>query len=248
MPDTLAVDHDAPPWDGPVLMIQTAAGGGYEAMLAATEAHHRAYCAANRVDYHAWIGIRRGVHAWQASFNRVEMLADLLEQGFAGWVLYLDADAVIRQPGFDIRRYLGKRGGFALIAAPGGAGHWNINDGVFFLNLGHEAGRAIVRNWRDSAHANLSDEMLQAAVAPWQPLPDGRPFPDDQHLLQMLLMRDETLARTLLVEKGGLLNLAAGRFICQFMRVDGAVDDRLALIREAVATAERECVAAIVLP
>ena len=233
------VDHAAPPWDGPTLMMQTAAGAGYEAMLEATDAHHRAYCAANRVDFHSWIGIRRGVHPWQASFNRIEMLVDLLEHGFAGWVLYLDADAVIRQPGFDIRRYLGKRSGYALIAAPGGAEHWNINDGVFFLNMANPAGREIVRGWHEHVHATVTDAMLETAVAPWQPLPDGRPFPDDQHLLQMLLRREEALARVLLVEDGGLLN-GAGRFIRQFMRVRGDVDERLTLIRETIGQADQE--------
>lgn len=231
------VDHDRPPSVAEVIFYQTAAGPPYEEMLAATEPLHRAYCRANRLDYVASIGVRRGFHAWQATFNRTEMLHDLLASGFRGWFVYLDADAVICQRGFDLRRYLGKREGAALIAAPGGPEHWNVNAGIFLLNLGHELGREVASRWRDATHRVVTDDMLRQAELPWQPLPDGRHFPDDQHLLQMELLRDETLARALVVEAGGLINFANGRFIRQFLRVAGSPAERLAAIREAVAGA-----------
>jgi hypothetical protein len=231
------VDHAALPWAGPVVFMQTAAGPAYEAMLTATDAWHRAYCAAHALSFNHFVGIRRGVHAWQASFNRVEMLADLLDDDFAGWVAYLDADAVIRQPGFDLRRYLGKRYGAALIAAPGGPERWNINDGVFFLNLGHPHGRAIARRWRESVHDTISEALLRDSPLPWQVLPDGRAFPDDQHLLQMVLRDDHTLSAALLVERGGLINLSNGRFIRQFLRTDGTPGARRAELLATIAEA-----------
>ncbi len=226
------VDHDLPPFAGEIVFYQTAAGEAYEAMLAATAPLHRAYCAANRCDYATFLGVRRGFHAWQSIYNRIEQLADLVAAGFDGWFVYLDADAVICQPGFDLRRYLGKRAGCAFIAAPGGSEWWNVNDGIFFLNLGHPRGPELVRRWQASFR-NVTEAMLEAAVAPWQPLPDGSPFPDDQHLLQMELLRGG-FADVTLIERSGLLNYGGGRFIRQFMRVGGSAEDRLVAIRAAV--------------
>jgi hypothetical protein len=229
------VDHSTHPCVAPILFYQTAAGPCYEEMLEATEAPHRAYCRANGLDYFAYVGIRRGFHPWQASFNRIEQLHDLLTAGFRGWFAYLDADAVICQPQFDLRRYLGKRYRCALIAAPGGEEKWAINNGIFFLNLGHPLGREIAVRWH-AAYQAVSLEMLQDAGEPWQPLPDGRAFPDDQHLLQMELMRDPALADATLIEAGGLINPGRGRFIRQFLRTTGSPAERLAAIRAMVAS------------
>jgi hypothetical protein len=229
------IRHDLPPTQAQIILYQTASGAVYERMLAATEPGHRAYCEANRLDYRVEVGVRRGFHAWQASFNRVEYLHELLERGFRGWFVYLDADAVIVQSGFDLRRYLGKREGAALIAAPGGPEDWNINNGIFFLNLGRPEGRELVQRWWRSFHGAITEEMLEHARQPWQPLADGRPFPDDQHLLQMELLRSKDLMQALCLETRGLINLTNGRFIRQFLRATGSPEHRLAAIEEAVA-------------
>ena len=219
-----------------ITLIQTAAGPVYEAMLDATEAVHRAYCARNDATFWSERGVRRGHHPWQATFNRIEMLHDLAAQGHAGWVMYLDADAVICQPGFDLRRFLGKRQDYALIAGPGGSeGHrWNINAGVFFLNLGHPAGRTMLAQWHGAFHRAVSDELLAATPQPWGGLANGLPFPDDQHLLQMELMRDDRLQAAVLLENPDLINHDRGRFIRQYLRTYGSPEERLEAIREIV--------------
>lgn len=229
------VDHGQPPTNADIVFYQTAAGAIYEEMLVATEGVHRAYARVNRLDYRAFIGVRRGFHPWQATFNRIEMLHDLLTQGFRGWFVYLDADAVVVQPGFDLRRYLGKRKAAALIAPPGGPEHWNINAGTLFLNLGHDLGREIAARWRRAAHDIISEELLRESVQPWQNLADGRHFPDDQHLLQMEIRNDPELDAALLVEAGGLINFEDGRFIRQYLRTMGTPQERLLAIRKAIA-------------
>jgi hypothetical protein len=164
------------------------------------------------------------------------MLGDLLAANFRGWFVYLDADTVIHQHAFDLRRYLGKRQRCALIAARVGAERWNLNAGVLFLNLNHPAGREIAARWLAATHAVVSEPMLRVAKAPWQPLGDGRQFPDDQHLLQMELLRDPALTDTLLLEASGLIHASRGRFIRQYMRILGSPSDRLALIHQAVSS------------
>ncbi len=218
-----------------MILAQTAAGPDYEAMLAATAPVHRAFCAANDIDFRSFVGVRRGYHPWQATLNRIEMLKDLLDAGWRGWFVYLDADALILQPEFDIRRFLGRREAYALVAAPGApdAERWAINIGVFFLNLGHELGREIAMRWWEITRQTLSEDMLRAAVEPWQALPDGRPFPDDQHLLQMVLMRNPHLLEALYLITDGVVRLGTGRFIRQYLRVLGSPAERLERICEA---------------
>ena len=224
-----------------ILMYQTALGEPYEGMLRASAAHHAAYCARFGIDYRPVVGLRRGFHPWQASFNRIEALHDLLQADWQGWFVYLDADAVVCQPTFDLPTYLGKRAHHALIAAPatdtGDA--WNINNGVFFLNLSHPHGRAIAAEWHLRSHVLIDDVMLKEAVLPWQARAGGLPFPDDQHLLQVTLLNDTALQADVLVERGGLINGANGRFIRQFMRHLASDAERLALIERMVGLFDR---------
>lgn len=221
----------------PIILAQTAAGPAYERMLAATAELHRDYCARFGLTFDSTTGLRRGFHPWQASFNRIEIIADLLDRQWQGWFLYLDADCVIRQPQFDIVRYLDKRADSALIAARAAPGSewWDINNGIFFLNLAHPLGREIGREWHRQSHAAVDDEMLRAAEQPWQNLPDGSYFPDDQHLLHVTLRDRPYLRDALLLETGGLINSAGGRFIQQIMRHVGGPEERLAWIEASVA-------------
>jgi len=221
----------------PITMIQTACGPVYEAMLAAAEERHHAYCLANGAEFQTFIGVRRGFYPWHACYNRIVMLHDLLEAGFDGWAMYLDADAVIRQQDFDLRRFLGKREGYALIATLGtpDAPPWAINDGVFFLNFAHPMGPEIVRRWYASFHANLTDKILAEAVAPWR-YRDGSPFPGDQHLLQMELKRDPELQAAVLHEDPRTMNHRGAKFIRQFLRSHGSPQERLAWIKEIAAS------------
>ena len=218
-----------------IILAQTAAGSIHEQMLAATAPLHRAYCEANDIDFRSFVGIRRGFYPWHACYNRIEMIRDLIDDGYRGWFIYLDADTVIRQADFELRRYLGKRLDRALIAARGrpNGGRWDINDGVFFLNLGDASGREIARRWHEAFHHNVGDELLERAVEPWQH-PDGGLLPDDQHLLQTVLRHWPGLDEALLREEDGLINYGGGRFIRQFVRLTGTPEERLALIRRTV--------------
>jgi hypothetical protein len=222
--------------EGPITLVQTACGAAYEAMLAATDRAHRAYCEANDVRFWSHVGVIRGPHPWQASFNRIEMLNSLAAEGYRGWVAYLDADAVIRQPDFDLRRFLGKRSNYGLVicAAQPESPPWEVNDGVFFLNLGNGAGRMILRRWHALFRLNVTDQMLTDAVEPWQALPDGRAFPDDQHLLQIALRDNAHWQPAILLEDPMTMNHRGARFIRQYLRAHGSHEQRLEWIREAV--------------
>jgi hypothetical protein len=229
------MDPTLPTFEGAIILAQTAAGADYEAMLAATEARHRRYCEAHAIRFWSHVGLRRGHRPWHATFNRIDMLRDMLDAGWEGWFLYLDADTVIRQMDFDIRRYLGRRRRHAMIACTNGDADWAINAGVLFLNLGDESGRAIARRWAGRVDQVVTPELLEGSPEPWQPLADGRPFPDDQHLLQSILREEPALLAATLIERDPIFNLGSGRFIRQMIGEGGTPAERLAAIESIIA-------------
>jgi hypothetical protein len=221
--------------EGPIILAQSAVGQDYEAMLDVSFPVHKVFCEKNNVKFRSFRHVMRGFYPWHSCYNRIVILNNLLVSGFRGWFIHLDADAIIRFPDFDIRRYLGKRVDRALIACLSSvdAEPWDINDGVFFLNLGHELGREIVRRWYTAFAEHVSDQMLQSAAEPWR-YPDGSPFPDDQHLLQMELKRHTALLEGLLWEDPMLMNHRGGRFIRQMLRAHGSNEQRLEWLRSLV--------------
>jgi len=108
------------------------------------------YVKRHHVNYEVFIGLKKGSHPWHAVFNRIYKLSELIDSGFKGWVLYLDADSYICDLDFDVLEYLGEYARFAFIFATicDAAPYWNINDGVFFANLGHPVCVNVVRRWR----------------------------------------------------------------------------------------------------
>jgi hypothetical protein len=81
----------------------------YFDMLCLSARANRAYCRRHEIAYQAFVGVKRGFHSWQATYNRIPLLQELVDAGFAGWVLYLDADAYVADLDFDLRLYLADR-------------------------------------------------------------------------------------------------------------------------------------------
>ena len=142
------------------------------------------------------------------------MLQDLLHRGYDGWVLYIDADAYVYDLDFDVRGYLHDKDAYALIAAGSGSLpnlYWNVNNGVFFLNLANPVAAEIVSAWA-AAFSDISDDSLRAASA-WGDVPH------DQDLLQRVLRERPSIADAMLVDHHGLvINSPNAKFIRQIMR------------------------------
>ena len=94
--------------------MQTADSREYRAMLEMTAKVNLAYCAAQGMTYESYLGIKRGVAPWQATYNRIFMLNELLDRGFRGWAIFVDADAFVADFSFDLRGYLKRNDGCAL--------------------------------------------------------------------------------------------------------------------------------------
>ena len=216
-----------------VVVCQTADPFRYAPMLAATAPNLIEFCRRHGLAYQSFVGIKRGAWPWQATFNRIVMLKEMIDRGFTGWAVYVDADAYVRDLDFDLPGYLREhRDRAAIFARSGMSEHdWDVNAGVALVNCGDPVGRRLVALWADAFEA-LSDDLLAQ-------MPDWRGT-DDQQMLHAILRDQPDIAAALRLESMDLLNSAHARFVRQRLRAQfSSFDDRLRTIGEEVAAVMR---------
>ncbi len=193
------------------VLFQTADAEAYFPMLSATLPANREFCRRHGIRLEAFIGIRRGYHAWHAAYNRLGFLRDRLAAGFRGWAIYLDADAFVADLSFDIAGYLARHAGSAMIGPPGaGRGPWDVNSGIFLWNFGREEARIAAARWIALFDA-IPDDALRNAPA-WDDVEN------DQRLLHQVLRDDPALTAAVVMESDQLIGYQHSRFIKQFVR------------------------------
>ncbi len=211
-----------------ILMIQTADAEVYSRILNITSDLNRDFCQRNNVEYESFVGIKRGFFPWHACFNRIVILNQLVQDGFAGWVFYLDADAYIYDLRFDIRRYLATVPE-PFIFAPGGTSgqKWDINDGVFLINLNAPASRKLVRLWYENFMATTEGELKQAR--------EWHAVQSDQPRLHHVFQVNVDLMDAMRHEPRELLNHWNASFVRQILRSNAeSFEDRVQRIRRDV--------------
>ena len=201
-------------WGGTadIVLVQTSDPFAYLDLLVASSRANRAFCARHGLAYVGFIGIKRGFHPWHAAFNRIALLREYMEQGFTGWVLYLDADALVVDFAWDVRSYLRAKAECAAVLVPAGEAvpDWEVNDGVAFFNLRHPACRALIAAWND-AFARISDAELRAAGS-WDLVRN------DQDMLQGILRADPALRKAVFLESPRAINSREATLIRQVLR------------------------------
>jgi hypothetical protein len=173
----------------------------------------------------------RGFHPWQAAYNRILLLGRLMDTNYSGWVCYMDADAYIADLDFNLEEYLFHKDDIALIATDSGipnAPWWDINTGVFLINLGHPIARTIITSW-NAVFSEITDDQLKSS-------PNLGLLPDDQDLLHALLRTIPNAAQSVLIDNASprLLNYEEGHFIKQVLRAVGGFEERLHRLRGGV--------------
>jgi hypothetical protein len=207
-----------------ILFVQTADPFVYKTMLDLTAGANIAYCQRHAFHYESYTGIKRGVVPWQASYNRLYILCELVERGYRGWVAYLDADAFVVDLSFDLPGYLASNGECCFFAATGGSTTpWDVNSGVFFLDLGDPDGRAMATDWLARFVAAVPDSYLFNPESKWDE------YPNDQGLLYDCLRANKgALLKRTKKETRGLYNYRSGTFIRQAIRAGfGSLASRL---------------------
>jgi hypothetical protein len=210
-----------------IVMLQTADAKRYLPMLQATAAVNQAYCARHGVGYSQFIGIKRGFHPWQACFNRIMLIKEMIDVGFRGWVFYLDADAFVADLSFDVRQLISATTK-PVIMAPGGltGEPWDVNDGVFLIDLDNETARNLIFAWHSHFMRNSEDE-LRAAVE-WESGVES-----DQPRLHGILHTDPRFHGCVGMVDRYLFNNEKGSFVRQILRSNARTwNERLARIRK----------------
>jgi hypothetical protein len=197
-----------------VTIIQSSDAEICAGMLRQSARTCQAYCDRHGYAYRSYVGVRRGYHPWQSIFNRIFQLRDLWDEGFRGWAFHIDADAAILDLDFDLRWLIPLRP-FSMIACNSGTTprKWDVNSGVFLLNLGSPGGRTIMERWYASV-MEIPDEQLRR-TAQWA----GGPIKGDQARLHNILAADVTLMRGLFLTPISILQ--DGVFVKHYLRASG---------------------------
>lgn len=210
-----------------VMFMQSSDATKYIRMLKITSPTVINYCENWNCQYNFFVGIKRGNKPWHAALNRIFMLHDLVKNEYQGWLIYIDADAFIVDKSFNVREYLAGYPDSVMIAAPSGLQPqqwWDINNGVFALNLGSEHGKQIVESWYNRIllvddNSLLKEENWGDAV-------------DDQHQLHIVLRESPELEPLVVHDRTNLNGNA--RFIQQIMRVDADFEARIKKISQII--------------
>jgi len=195
-----------------IVFLQTADPYRYKRMLDATARTAIQYCERHGYAYESYVGIKRGYFPWHATFNRMFQLRELIDRGFRGWAVYLDADAYVNDLDFDLAAYLTARANRAgiMTTIPGEPHPWCINAGVLLLNLGHAVGREIAELWL-GRYLDIDDADLRT-MAIWD---DGN---SDQSMLFEILHHNPHLRAAIEYDDGQFINAYQARFIRQLLR------------------------------
>lgn len=200
----------------------------YAEMLAHTSRTVRAYCDRHCHHYESFIGLKRGYHPWQAAFNRLFMLDEVIERGDCDWIVYLDADAYIANLDFDLADYLLHFSDKVAAATPSGSSNqaWDVNSGVIAVNVRDPLARTFVRLWKAEFDA-ISDEVL-AAAEDWYVGMHG-----DQALLHRVLQVHHAILARFGRFDPSLINAPNASFIRQQLRGFGlSFADRVATLAD----------------
>jgi hypothetical protein len=194
-----------------IIFTQTSDANRYYQMLLATARTVREFCRRHGHGYENYVGIKRGVHGWQAAFNRIFQMQELIERGHAGWVIHMDADAYIQDLDFDLTTYLSTKADRAgvLMTIPGSEHPWSLNSGVMMVNLGHVEARRMVGLWMDAFMALDNDWLVRSDRM--------LDYDNDQEMLYKVLCREPAIRDAMHYEGADFMSVSDSRFIRQYL-------------------------------
>ncbi len=211
-----------------IKVFQTADEEKYGDLLKISSGCNKKYCDYHKIQFETFVGIKRGFHAWHACFNRIVYLKEQIDAGFDGWVFYLDADAYVFEHKLDVRDVINSYQG-DFIFSPGGltGNKWDVNDGIFLINLGSIAGRELAVAWYDN-FMSTSDADLESAN-------DWQMVPSDQPRLHHILKTNSHLLEKLAIVPREIFNNESASFARQVLRANASnMEERIAKLREGV--------------
>jgi len=202
-----------------ILMLQTSDSQKYTPIINASSKFNELYCKNNGIQYQKFIGLKRGIAPHHATLNRVFLLKELLDEGFSGWVLYLDADAIVANPAINIK------GHFANLRENGKSAqlysvdddkntYWNVNAGVLAIDLSTKFSSKLIQSWYLFYELLYQEKQYQEATTFWDEIIN------DQNSLHMILMN---IGEKLVNEFCLLDKFLQNDFCKQFLRAGASI-------------------------
>jgi len=206
-------------YNGTLLILQTCDNENYvpilqETSLTVLEYLRRYDRVGSNIKYEIFYGLKKGMHPHHATHNRIYRLNELIDEGHSGWVLYLDADAYINDFSFDFQTYLLDKESYAFIFTHSGVtdNYWDINAGVFFVNLSHHKAKDILRAWKEFYTRYTLDDYERAIN--WDDILN------DQTSLHNILKNITNLQEVMYLADKSLFNGNGSKIIRQALRYD----------------------------
>lgn len=211
-----------------IKIFQTSDNEYYKEMLEISSACNKIYSAKFDLSYETFMGLKRGYYSWHACFNRILFLKEQIDDGFEGWVFYLDADAFVYDHTRDVRGILQAYEGDFLFSPGGLTGEkWDVNDGVFLINLGSAAGKELALAWYEHFMSTPEDVLQKASE--WQMVPS------DQPRLHEILQKNPHLLERLTIVPREIFNNEKASFIRQVLRSNASsLEERVNTLRQEV--------------
>ena len=125
-------------------IILQSCDASYTPLLDATAATNQAYARKHGYAFRQFVGNLSSI-PHTANFNRYYLLREEISRGEHDWALWLDADAIVVNHANRLETIIERSPDRLLIACRGTFdGEFDINNGVFLLNLRHRLSGEIV--------------------------------------------------------------------------------------------------------
>lgn len=155
-----------------IILLQTSDPIRYLSILSVSAKFNARYCKKFGMDYQAFVGLKQGFYPHHAMLNRIFLLKEYCDKNFRGWIVYVDADAVNIAPNYDLPYKLAqlreskKWASFYTVQHPDDEEFifWNVNTGVFALDLSANRTRMLIRLWHLLYSDLITKEEFRHAV------------------------------------------------------------------------------------
>ena len=113
-------------------------------MLAVTTQANSAYADVHGYSYRRAVG-NFSIVPNTGNFNRYYLLRQEILAGTHDWALWMDADAIVIDDGVPLEYFINRKPDKLLLACRGAMnGDYDINNGIFLLNLRHRLARELI--------------------------------------------------------------------------------------------------------
>jgi hypothetical protein len=210
-----------------ILILQTCDDKSkYNQMLDITSEINKKYCDQHGYSYAEFRGIKRGVHPWHATFNRIYLIREIMvNHPKYEWVMYIDADAMVVDFNRTIEDVIADANAQDKVIIIDGYGleHENIkiNAGIFLFNMKHESSMNLIELWRHSCEIMINSDDLERYKE--HSIPTTRFLLDDQFAL-MLIFNMLTMSERFSRVVCRLLGKTLSTFVIQELRPNRGID------------------------